>query len=872
MSEGCLPLKEGGDMAATRFDPLEAATAAGFRPGSPPWQREVRRLTQHRTQEQEWERAAERYRALWAKARPASPAHPYLRTKGVVAPADLGVAWWPRQLGERLLIPMKCIGRGAPLMNLQVIFPDGKKLFGRGARAARTRTTIGAEGFVPTGIMYVCEGWCTAWSVHHTTGAPVVVAFTAGNLLDVAVEMRTKYPTARIILAADNDRWGASLNPGVHHAREAAGAANAHLAIPDFSDLDGRPSDFNDLHLREGSDAVLYWLDPAHAHEAGTSAPAPVELVPPPEPMTPATTPDPSPPPPSWDGPEVDETPPPAPPDGVPAPTTEEAKTWLGRAPFRCLGYDRGVYYYLPRGTGQITDLTAAQHDRKWLLPLAPLTFWEHEFPARNGASWSTAADAMLRASERVGVFRPDRLHGRGCWPERQDDGSRGILLHLGDRLLAPGSKAFEDPERYQSPQHLIYERMGRLRGPSTKHVLTLDEARTILGLFTDLLWRDPASAYLLAGWTVLAPVCGALAWRPHVWITGERGCGKTKVQSKLVVPLLGDMVLEVAGQTTEAGIRQELRADALAVTIDEAEEDEAAGRRIQAVLALARQSSSETGARTLKGTVQGSAMQFRIRSMFCLASIGGAIHQEADKSRIALLQLRGASQVPREERREHWRRYAPRLEAVTPELGQALIARTLRLLRSGMLPESISVFRQAAAEVLGEARSGDQYGTLYAGAWTLMSDELPSASDARELLRSDDLETYQQDAVPEGRKALDMILQQIERVDTPSGPRSLPAGQLVDICCGRLGEVDAGIADRHLRQLGLRVDVEDGAYVLYVANSSEWIKRAVRETIYARGIRNVLLTLPGVEAGGQIRFHSGLKQRTIRIPYSLLE
>ena len=86
-------------------------------------------------------------------------------------------------------------------------------------------------------------------------------------------------------------------------------------------------------------------------------------------------------------------------------------------------------------------------------------------------------------------------------------------------------------------------------------------------------------------------------------------------------------MVLGVLGQTTEAGIRQELRADALAVIFDEAEEDgEAARRRIQAVLALARQASSESGARTLKGTVHGGALQFRIRSMFCMASIGGAV------------------------------------------------------------------------------------------------------------------------------------------------------------------------------------------------------------------------------------------------------
>lgn len=822
------------------------AEAKGLEAGSERWNsfvdRELEAVRRH-------EEAAVRYRKVWDRALPASPSHPYLASKGVTHAEGL------RQLGERLLIPLKSLEPGAPLMNIQSVYPDGRKLFGRGGRTKETRTTINHRAFRKGGVLHICEGWCTAWSVSAATGGAVVVAFSAGNLEPIALAMRAKYPGATIILCADNDRWsgaGDLRNPGVTMARRAAEAAAALVAIPDFESLDGRPTDFNDLMIREGEDAVRRWLNPSMAQHARTLAG--------PEPVASAS--------PVMDGPEIE----PPPDSGPPEMGEIEGPTpWLDRAPFRCLGYDHGTYFYLPEGTGQITGLTAAQHDRKTLLPLARLSYWEQEFPARNGVSWSTAADALLRSSERAGVFRPERLRGRGCWPEKMPTGEAGILVHLGDRLLAPGSRRYESPERFTSPTRFMYERQHHLAGPSTDP-LDLTDARRVLETFQDLLWRDPASAYLAAGWTVLAPVCGALGWRPHIWLTGERGCGKSTVLSRLITPLLADMVLDVVGQSTEAGLRQELRADALAVVFDEAEEDETAGRRIQAVLALARQASSETGARTLKGTVQGSPLQFRIRSMFCLASIGGAVHQESDRSRISLLQLRGASQVSREERRDHWRLLAPKLDEITTELGRSLIARTLRLLRSGMLPETMRVFRQSAATVLGEARAGDQYGTLYAGAWTLLADDPPGSDEARELLSAEDLETYQQDAVPEGRKALDMLLQQVERLDTPNGPRSLAVGQLVDICCGRVGEVSVEIADARLRQIGIRVEVEDGAYVLLIANSSDWMRRVLQGTLYARGIRTVLLTLPGVEPGDQIRFHPGLKSRTVRVPYSLLD
>ncbi len=858
--------------------PEEAATLAGHRPGSDAWLKAVER---ERRQLAEWQEAAETARALWDKTFPASPDHPYLRRKGVLAPNGDRPKWWPREYRGRpvqddegrilladgdLVIAMKGIEDGNPLMSLQRVPADPKrnKLFLRNARAGRCFNSFLSHRPRRGDTLYVAEGWATGWTIHHVTAAPVAIAFSSGNLEAVAVEMRRRYPDVRIVVAADND-WRNAHNAGVVSARDAAAACRGEVAIPDFVDRSGGPSDFNDIYLLEGPDAVRRWLDPARAGDAAISPPAPAEPAPPSPPAPPP------PPPPQANGPEYE--PPPDEDEPGPVQPDDRPRTWQDRAPFRCLGYDRGVYYYLPRGTGQIADLTAAQHDKKWLLPLANASWWTQEFPAAKGVDWFSAADAMLRASERAGVYRPERLRGRGCWPERTDDGQREILLHLGDRLLPPGAKSFVDPEEYEGSQRLIYERLGHLRGPSTKRAMDVEEAREVLSLFEDLLWHDDASGALLAGWTVLAPICGALTWRPHVWVTGGAGGGKSTVLKDLVVPLLGGpipdggMARYYEGGSTEAGIRQELRADAVPVVYDEAEQQDAkSDARIQAVLALARSASSTEGAHTAKGTTGGHAMSFQVRSMFCLASIGGAVRQEADKSRIALLQLKSKGAVDPDERREHWARYAPRLARITVEHGRELFARTLRWLRDGRLDETIKVFRAAAAVVLGDQRSGDQYGTLFSGTWTLMAEEPPTAEEARELVASHGLGTYVAEQAPEGLKVLRVILQQEVRVDTTNGPRSFAVGQLVDACMTK-GSPLQDDAERWLRAHGILCTVDDGERTLELANTSQWIGHMLRETPYADGWYQQLRTLPGVRSGPPKRFHGGLTSRTTLVP-----
>jgi putative DNA primase/helicase len=165
--------------------------------------------------------------------------------------------------------------------------------------------------------------------------------------------------------------------------------------------------------------------------------------------------------------------------------------------------------------------------------------------------------------------------------------------LHLGDRLITPdGEHPITKPFRSRH----IYQRLKRLEGPCRVEPLTVQEAAVIVGIANRFRWEVPASGTLLLGWAVLAPICGALRWRPHLWLTAGAGSGKSQILDRFVAPLLGDLSLVVVGATTEAGLRQTICCDAVPVVFDEAESNEKGDQqRMQAILSLARVASSES-------------------------------------------------------------------------------------------------------------------------------------------------------------------------------------------------------------------------------------------------------------------------------------
>jgi putative DNA primase/helicase len=534
-----------------------------------------------------------------------------------------------------------------------------------------------------------------------------------------------------------------------------------------------------------------------------------------------------------------------------------------GGAPFQCLGYDGEASYYRSGRTGQVLRLARSAHTATHLIALAPLAHWETLYPSRTGVNWSAVASDLYERSIAAGLFTPDRIRGRGAW---WDDGRP--LLHLGDRLVTPeGEHLITTSFR----SRYVYQRMPRLDGPGDVQPLSVQEAAVIVSIANRFHWDVPASGTLLVGWVVLGPICGSLRWRPHVWLTGGAGSGKSAILERYITPLLGDFALPVSGSTTEAALRQSICSDAMPVVFDEAESNERPDQqRMQGILSLARVASSESGASLLKGSPSGEVSRYRVRSMFLLSSIATALKQGADRSRFAQLTLRNPAELPKGERELHWASLDRDLDRhISGELGRRLIARTVGLIP--MIRQAEGVFTRAAARHFDSQRLGDQYGTLMAGAWSLLSDVVPTQEEAEQCIACHDWESYSQSTeLSDEQRCIQTVLQHQLRVECPDRSVTRTVGELVELAAHQAHdlEISAELAAQALARQGLRLEPPH----LLVSNTAEPIAHILRESAWAHGWAVVLLRLAGAQRRGPVRFcGAGMVTRAVAIPLAVL-
>jgi len=191
--------------------------------------------------ESEYLRVGDKADALWKSLPPATNDHPYLQRKMI--PSFHGV----KQYGDKLFIPVHTV-QGDRMQSYQTIDPEGKKMFATGGRITAGCFML---GLIRKGSpVYICEGFATGASLIEVGANFVVIAFNAGNLLAVAIEVKRLLPDFEIVIASDDD-WKSTPNVGQIKATEASKAIQAKMITPNFGDtrLD-HETDYNDLWIR----------------------------------------------------------------------------------------------------------------------------------------------------------------------------------------------------------------------------------------------------------------------------------------------------------------------------------------------------------------------------------------------------------------------------------------------------------------------------------------------------------------------------------------------------------------------------------------------------------------------------------------------
>ena len=207
--------------------------------------------------------ASETVEKIWTGAQGASPEHPYLQRKGI------GVHG-ARITGDgRLVLPL--YDQDGTLATLQYIDHDGGKLYHPGGQTGGKFWMVGSLD--EPGTLFVAEGFATAATIHETTNRPVVVAYSASNLVPITGILREMYGASQdIVIVADNDKSGV----GQRYAEQASAKFGARMVMPpiegDANDYAQAGHDLASLLLPPKDD----WLIPADDFSA---QPAPISWL-----------------------------------------------------------------------------------------------------------------------------------------------------------------------------------------------------------------------------------------------------------------------------------------------------------------------------------------------------------------------------------------------------------------------------------------------------------------------------------------------------------------------------------------------------------------------------------------------------------------
>lgn len=323
---------------------------------------------------------------------------------------------------------------------------------------------------------------------------------------------------------------------------------------------------------------------------------------------------------------------------------------------------------------------------------------------------------ALIEDCFRKGIFNPaGKVLGRGAHrPEAEEE---TLVLHIGREviILRPGKKI----ERHRpgmielGGRELFFPAADSLPRPAAKPAERA-EGEALLATILRWNWADPNVAVLLLGWIGQAFICGAPAWRTHIWLQGDTASGKSSLQRVVRAAIAQTGCISTA-DASEAAIRQKLNNDTLPVSIDEAEKHDNP-ERLQGLLNLMKKSSS--GDKVLRGAADHQAKEFEARSCFLLSSVLRATLRGEDANRIIVGELlklpENAPNMDVDMEAARWREASPRLQ-------RRMIEQWARF------DSTLATYRRIIGQMGYAGRWQDTYGTLLACADLLLFDYGPN-------------------------------------------------------------------------------------------------------------------------------------------------
>lgn len=339
----------------------------------------------------------------------------------------------------------------------------------------------------------------------------------------------------------------------------------------------------------------------------------------------------------------------------------------MPNAGFIPLGYSEGsVFHIFSLARSQVDSLTPTELSRPAQLKATVGPVWAgatYRVELEGGKTmtdFDQLSSDIIQSCIDAGLYREGKARGAGVWC---DDGR---LIVNGANLWSPTDPAADRI----TPSH-IYLKTRDLEIVQGTPAATDAEVQDVAQALGSFSFARKTDARLVLGLVMLGFVCGALHWRPHTFIQAEPHSGKSTLML-LLSNLLGGAAFLTESRSV-AGLRQELRSDAIVSICDELEADIAGLEELFAFFRI----SAGGGSKSL-GTQDHTGIRFLYRSMGIMAGVRAPKMQGADTSRFLCLMMHAPMETVKRNPHHMLIKKSPAAEARARAAGAKLCARML--------------------------------------------------------------------------------------------------------------------------------------------------------------------------------------------------
>jgi putative DNA primase/helicase len=461
-----------------------------------------------------------------------------------------------------------------------------------------------------------------------------------------------------------------------------------------------------------------------------------------------------------------------------------------------------------------------------------------------------TAGGDIADACSVVGRYREDMTRGSGVYLD--DENPDILIVNSGISLWRTDRK----PQKRMS-DGLIYSSSEDLDMRPDSPQASTEEGARIYQLLQSWRWKRDTDALLMLGWIGAAGLTGAHDWRSHGLMTGKAEFGKSTLQV-FIANLLGNGCLSIDAKTSEAGVRQNLRHNALPILVDEAE---AKGKHIKSIMDFLRSSSS--GSQILRGSSEGNHMSFAVRAMGMLSAVNAPKLDETDSGRYVRFHLVGAP------------------EAETPDILRPRGARKVRAIGRRIHARMIASWPRIRAatdichpfikQLTGSRRYADTHAPIVASAWAMLYDEVMTTEQAEKFVSKIDFseEAVKARAAKEESTVLTYLLGTVITVKTEGITEQMT---IADACQQALDNGKNSAAMKALRNYGIRPErIENQPMLLILESATELVKLFRESQTFAHAdLEAAFQRVPGAwEKRYKPTQLGGVSKRPLVLPFS---